>query len=239
MRLVLALLVAGLAATPVSAAGEVVREQLPNGFTLLVRENPVAPVVALSLMVRAGTRWERRDNAGISNFLHAVMVKGTTRRSGGELAEAIAALGGKVSATGDVDYSEIRASALARFWRELLRLTAELALEPDLVGVEHREPAFGALDRDLVQAALAQLLHRNDLCVRQLRRNDATDRLLVGVCDTDGHRRERRESDGRSDGIHSGFLHFRWSANPTAAIRPAVAKSRAISAQYGGRRDRR
>ena len=136
MRLVLALLVAGLAATPVSAAGEVVREQLPNGFTLLVRENPVAPVVALSLMVRAGTRWERRDNAGISNFLHAVMVKGTTRRSGGELAEAIAALGGKLSATGDVDYSEIRASALARFWRQLLSLTAELVLEPKLAADE-------------------------------------------------------------------------------------------------------
>src|SRR6185503_18400222 len=30
------------------------------------------------------------------------------------------------------DYSEIRATALGRFWRELLELTAELALEPKL-----------------------------------------------------------------------------------------------------------
>jgi predicted Zn-dependent peptidase len=61
------------------------------------------------------------------------MVKGTTRRSGAELAEAIAGLGGKLSAAGDVDYSGISATALGRFWRELLALTAELALEPKLV----------------------------------------------------------------------------------------------------------
>jgi zinc protease len=108
------------------------RERLPGGFTVLVRENPLAPVVAVSLLVEMGTRWERPENAGISNFLHAVMVKGTSRSTGAELAEKIALLGGKLSASGDIDYSEIRGTALARFWRELLGLTAELALEPKL-----------------------------------------------------------------------------------------------------------
>jgi predicted Zn-dependent peptidase len=79
-----------------------------------------------------GSRWETSDTAGLSNVLTAVMVKGTTRRSGAELAEAVAALGGKITAAGEVDYSEIRASALARFWRDLLGLTAELALSPKL-----------------------------------------------------------------------------------------------------------
>lgn len=112
--------------------GKVNAVRLPNGFTLLVRENPVAPVVAVSLLVRMGTRWETPDRAGLSNFVHAVMVKGTRRHSGAALAEAVATLGGKLSAAGDVDYSEIRGTALARFWRELLALTAELALEPTL-----------------------------------------------------------------------------------------------------------
>jgi predicted Zn-dependent peptidase len=110
--------------------------RLDNGLLVLVRENPLAPVVAISLMIEMGTRWESADNAGISNFVHAVMVKGTTKRSGGALAEAVAALGGKISASGDVDYSEVRASALARFWRELLALTAELALSPALLPEE-------------------------------------------------------------------------------------------------------
>ena len=108
------LLAACLLAAP-GAAAEVTEERLANGLTLSVRENPVAPVVAVSLLVKMGTRWEDPASAGISNFVHAVMVKGTVRRSGSELAEAVAALGGKISATGDMDHSEIRASALARF----------------------------------------------------------------------------------------------------------------------------
>ena len=131
--LAVALLVAALV-TPLSRAraADVVRERLDNGLVVIVRENPVAPVVAVSLMTPMGTRLETPPQAGISNFVHAVMVKGTTRRSGGQLAEAIAALGGKITASGEVDYSEIRASALSRFWRELLGMTAELALQPKL-----------------------------------------------------------------------------------------------------------
>ncbi len=123
------LLVAALAAP---AGAQVTRERLDNGFTIIVKENQVAPVVAVSLLVRMGTRWEEPAIAGISNFLQAVMVKGTTRRSGAELAETVAAMGGRLTVSGDVDYSEIRGAALARFWRELLGLTAELSLEPKL-----------------------------------------------------------------------------------------------------------
>ncbi|MBI4592747.1 MAG: insulinase family protein [Candidatus Rokubacteria bacterium] len=97
-----------------------------------MRENPLAPVVAVSLLLRMGGRWETAGQAGIANFVHAVMVKGTAKRSGSELAEAIAGLGGKISAAGHVDYSGIQGEALARFWRELLGLIAELALEPKL-----------------------------------------------------------------------------------------------------------
>ena len=141
---VIAVLVAAMIgrAAPVIAAEDVTRERLDNGVTVLVRENPLAPVVAVALLVRMGTRWERAENAGISNFVHAVMVKGTARRSGADLAEAVAGLGGKFIASGEVDYSGIQASALARFWRELLGLTAEVALTPKL------EPADVDGERD-------------------------------------------------------------------------------------------
>jgi zinc protease len=111
-------------------------ERLDNGFTVIVRENPLAPVVAVDLLVKTGTRWEQPANAGISNFLHAVMVKGTTKRSGAKIAEEVAAMGGKISAAGEIDYSNIRSAALARFWKPLLALTAELALSPALAPEE-------------------------------------------------------------------------------------------------------
>jgi len=141
---VIAVLVAAMIgrAAPAIATEDVTRERLDNGVTVLVRENPLAPVVAVALLVRMGTRWERAENAGISNFVHAVMVKGTARRSGADLAEAVAGLGGKLTASGEVDYSGIQASALARFWRELIGLTAEVALTPKL------EPADVDGERD-------------------------------------------------------------------------------------------
>ena len=134
----IAALVLALAAPALTPAqgDDVRRTRLANGLTLIVRRSDVAPVVAVSLLVRMGTRWETPETAGLSNFVHAVMVKGTARRSGADLAETVAGLGGKISASGDSDYSEVRASALARFWRELLGLTAELALEPKLAPEE-------------------------------------------------------------------------------------------------------
>jgi zinc protease len=156
-RLVTVLLVAALAvpaASPAETAAEDARRtRLDNGFTVIVRENRVAPVVAIALLVRMGSRWETPANAGISNFTHAVMVKGTTARTGGEIADAVAALGGKISASGDVDYSGIQATALARFWRELLGITAELALSPALA------PAEVARERDWL---LSRLQRRHD-----------------------------------------------------------------------------
>jgi predicted Zn-dependent peptidase len=129
------------------------QQRLDNGLLVLVRENPLAPVVAISLMIEMGTRWETPENSGISNFVHAVMMKGTTKRGGGEMAEAVALLGGQLSATGDVDYSEVRASGLARFWRELMALTAEQALSPAL------KPEEVDLERDYL---LSRVQKRRD-----------------------------------------------------------------------------
>jgi zinc protease len=132
----LALLASARSSPGQGPEGDVRLARLDNGLTVVVRENPVAPVVAIALLVRMGSRWEKADNAGISNFTHAVMVKGTAKRGGSEIAEAVAEMGGKISAAGDVDYAGIQATALARFWRELMDVTAELALQPKLAPEE-------------------------------------------------------------------------------------------------------
>lgn len=133
--LVGAALLASVAA-PAPAGAAALKERLPNGVTVLVRENVAAPVVAVSLLVRAGERWESADDAGVTNFLHQVMVKGTASRSALELAEAAERIGGSVSASGDTDFSEIRGTALARHWGRLLELIADVGLRPSLADAE-------------------------------------------------------------------------------------------------------
>ena len=123
---------AGLASAADVAPGAVTRTRLANGMTVLVRENPTAPVVGMSLMVRMGTRWETRETAGISNFLQLMVVRGTTSLNGTQIIEAADRLGGSLEAFGDADFSEISATALDRFWGEMLDLVADVALRPTL-----------------------------------------------------------------------------------------------------------
>jgi zinc protease len=118
--------------TVTSAHADGVRRQFDSGLTLLVLENSASPSVAVSILVRMGSRWEREDNAGISNLLQSVMVKGTTTRSALAIADEAERMGGSLSAAGEVDYSEIRGTALARYWRGLLGLMADVALNPAL-----------------------------------------------------------------------------------------------------------
>ena len=140
LAVVPALLIAlSLAALPfgvgVTAQGKALgasRVQLPNGLTVLVRENPTAPVVAFSLMTRMGTRSENAGNAGISNFLQLMLVRGTTSKNGIEIIEAAERMGGSLDAYADVDHAEIAATALSRHWSDMLALVADVVLNPTI-----------------------------------------------------------------------------------------------------------
>lgn len=115
-----------------AAPASTLRERLPGGLTVLVRENGATPVVAASLFVRVGSRWETAETAGITHLLQLVLVKGTASRSAVEIARTAERIGGGISAAGDLDFSEIRATALARRWKQMLELMADVALHPTL-----------------------------------------------------------------------------------------------------------
>jgi zinc protease len=134
-------------------AQTVTRTRLANGFTLLVRENPTAPVVGLSLNVRLGTRWETRDNAGISNLLQFMVVRGTEKMDGAQIVQAADRMGGSIDAWGDVDASEISGTALSRHSAEILDLVADVALTPTL------PPATTEAVRDFI---INQIRNRGD-----------------------------------------------------------------------------
>ena len=110
----------------------VTRQVLTNGLTVLVRENPAVGVVAVSLQVRAGSRFETEANSGITNFLHRTMVRGTARRTAVQLATSVEDIGGSLDASGEVEAAEVRGQALALHWETLLTLVADVALQPAL-----------------------------------------------------------------------------------------------------------
>lgn len=144
----LALLATAGAATAAEPSPPVVKRVLPGGLTVIVRPDPTVGVMAASLQVRSGTLVETPETAGITNFLHRVMVRGTARHSAVGLTEAVEDIGGSLDASGDVEYGEVRGTALARNWEPLLALIAEVALQPTLPSAEIER------ERRLIQSAL-------------------------------------------------------------------------------------
>ena len=132
-RWLAALAVVGTALSAEAAAPPAVtRHVLPNGFIVVVREDPTVGVMAAALHVRAGSLFETAETAGMTHFLQRVMLRGTQRYTAVALSEAIDDLGGTLDASGEVEYGEVQGTALARNWEPLLKLMAEVALRPTL-----------------------------------------------------------------------------------------------------------
>lgn len=130
VALVLAL---ALACAPLAATGEppsVGRYVLPGGLRLLVRDDPNAEVVTVSLQVKSGARYETPATAGLSHLVQRVMIRGTATRFARQIVEAAEDLGGSLDTSVDVEHAEIRASALATHAPALLELVADVALAP-------------------------------------------------------------------------------------------------------------
>ena len=126
------LLAMALAPSAQAQAPLISRQVLPNGLTVLVREDATAGVVAMSLQVRAGSRFESPTTSGITNFLHRAMLRGTGKRTAVQLATSAEDIGGSIDASGEVEAAEVRGQALARHWETLLGLIAEVALDATL-----------------------------------------------------------------------------------------------------------
>jgi predicted Zn-dependent peptidase len=120
-----------LLAFPATAQSQqVTRHELSNGLRVLVREDPSVRLVAISLQTLAGSRLEPAGSAGITNFMQRVMLRGTGRWTATTLAETAERIGGAIDATADVDYTEVRGTALSRHWDRLLQIVADVALDP-------------------------------------------------------------------------------------------------------------
>ncbi|MCP5539627.1 MAG: insulinase family protein [Akkermansiaceae bacterium] len=71
----------------------------PNGLELIVKEDRAAPVVSLQAWCRAGSIHEGDLlGSGMSHFLEHMLFKGTGKRGGNEIAQAVQAAGGYINA---------------------------------------------------------------------------------------------------------------------------------------------
>ena len=103
---------------------------LSNGFTVLYNERPGLPLVAASLVFRAGSGANPVDHPGLASFTSRMLQQGTESRSALQIADRAADLGISLASRASTDASSVSFQSLTRSFPDALELLADVALHP-------------------------------------------------------------------------------------------------------------
>lgn len=104
---------------------------LENGLKVIVIEQPSLPIVQFSLRVRVGAIHEPTDRTGLATFTASMLRQGTTNRTADEISEAIDFVGGSLSASADVERTDVTARVLKKDLQVGLDLLADIVQNPN------------------------------------------------------------------------------------------------------------
>jgi predicted Zn-dependent peptidase len=106
---------------------------LSNGLRVVVVPQPHLQGATLSLFVKVGPRYERREVNGVSHFLEHMVFRGTERfENAYQLSLASERLGGTIEASTYADFTHYQLSVPSELAEEALDLLAELFRAPRL-----------------------------------------------------------------------------------------------------------
>src|SRR5215216_319130 len=86
---------------------DVERLELPNGMVLLLSANHSTPSLAIRAVVRAGSRFEPDDKAGLASLVGELLDEGTATRTSQQIAETVESVGGKMATFGEYQSSGV------------------------------------------------------------------------------------------------------------------------------------
>ncbi len=148
-------------AAKAEAKRTVVKEVLGNGIRVIVRENRAVPVVAVQAGFLAGVRGEPKEKGGVAGLTAGMLVKGTSRRTAGEISEAVENMGADLYGYSGRNSFGLQGKFLQRDFEKGFRLFAESLLEPTFPPEElekKRIETLGALKQQKDQFTQATFL---------------------------------------------------------------------------------
>ena len=103
---------------------------LPNGLKVVVFEDSRLPLVSYRLAFKTGEINDPANSVGLTSAMTSLLNEGTKTRSSKQLAEEIERLGANISASASEDNTIVAASALKLYSPDVLRLMADMVLNP-------------------------------------------------------------------------------------------------------------
>ena len=103
--------------------------RLENGLTVLVKEDSRFPLVAVRLFVKAGSAWEKPEEAGMSHLLEHMVFKGS-KTSGPGVDKKVENAGGSMNAYTSYDLTTYLTDLPSAKWKEAMAAVRDLAFDP-------------------------------------------------------------------------------------------------------------
>ncbi len=116
--------------TSLLTPGEVVRERLPSGALVLVREEHAVPLVAQCFLVQGGLRHETPGTNGLSTLLSRCLTRGTPTRETDTIMQLVESCAGSLRGVSGRNTVGLRGMSLSRHFEKAFRLFADCLLHP-------------------------------------------------------------------------------------------------------------
>ena len=117
-----------------------------NGLTVILADMPSMESLSIGVWIRAGGRYERSEQAGISHFLEHMVFKGTKKRSAQELKESIEGLGGALNGFTGEEFTCYLAKVLSKEAALAIDVLSDMALNPKLDAKDFLKERFVILE---------------------------------------------------------------------------------------------
>jgi zinc protease len=101
---------------------------LDNGLTIILVENHRLPIVSIRLAVRAGSRDDPADRAGLADMVSDLLTKGTEGRSADQIAAEIEGVGASLSAGAGTDFLFLSTTVLTEHTQLAFDLMSDVVL---------------------------------------------------------------------------------------------------------------
>lgn len=134
--------------------------KLPNGLRVLVQSDNRIPIAAIQWVQLGGLLGEEAGREGVANAASTLFLKGAGSRTADQIAGQLELMGAQMGASAGNATTSVTAQCLAKDWKSVLELTADVVLRP----------TFPADEWAQVQPRLlAAIDSQNDVWYTQLR----------------------------------------------------------------------
>ncbi|HXG52110.1 MAG TPA: pitrilysin family protein [candidate division Zixibacteria bacterium] len=235
-----------LAVTSSSAGLAPKRSVLDNGLVLVTSERRALPMVAIELLIAAGSRYDPRDREGAANLVARLLTYGTRERSALQINETLDFIGASLSTSCAEDLVTVSLTILKKDLDTGLKLLSEILTESVFPPeeVDRQKQSVAALIRakeenpgDVAQRKFQETLYPDsrlgkpvegtEVSLRAIGRDDLLDffhryyrpnRTIVAVVGDISHAEMERA-------VAAAFRSWREGEPPAGPLTPAVPEA--------------